>query len=159
MMVEARKNQRNIGTTRLEDCGVKQKYFKETKGRGHSWSDEGKLYFNEMYDSIKADRENNGVVFDKYFLEFMKKESNEGKRQEKIQTKQGKPETEKIKLRNDIEDTEYSSKRNVADNFKSSNDEYCESFRASKKHRREFDDESIAIEQAQRLGATDVAMM
>jgi hypothetical protein len=159
MMVESRKTQRNIGATRLEDCGVKQKYFKETKGRGHSWSDEGKIYFNEMYDRIKTDRDTYGVDYDKYFLEFMKKESNEGKRQEKLQTKIGKPETEKIKLRNDIEDDVDNSNRNEDHSFKSSNGIYCDSVRASKKQRCEFDDESIANEQAQRLGATDVAML
>ena len=67
----------------LEDCGVKQKYFKETKGRGHSWSKEGKLYYNRMFDKVQQDRQKNGESFDEYFLEYMNKESDEGKRLEK----------------------------------------------------------------------------
>jgi hypothetical protein len=159
MMIEAKKTQSAIATTRLEDCGVKQKYFKETKGRGHSWSDEGKLYFNDMYDRIEEDRENNGYGFDNYFLDFMKKESNEGKRLEKLQLKQTKPEAEKIKLRNDNEPKTNKSYRNDDESFKSKNGAFSDSVRATKKTRIEYDDESIAIEQAQRLGATDVVMM
>jgi hypothetical protein len=78
-MLEAKKKQGATVANRLKDCGVKQKYFKENKGCGHSWSDEGLLYFNKMYDRIEAGRETYGADFDKLFLEFMKKESNEGK--------------------------------------------------------------------------------
>jgi hypothetical protein len=159
MMIEAKKTHGRIVENRLENCGVKQKYFKETKGRGHSWSDGGKLYFNDMYDKIEEDREKYGDQFDTYFLEFMKKESNEGKRQEKLQLKQNKPETEKIKLRNDNMPNENKKKRIADDRFKCSNDTYVETVRAPKKHQREYDEVSIANEQAQRLGATDVAMM
>jgi hypothetical protein len=159
MMIEAKKTPGAAVANRLEDCGVKQKYFKDTKGRGHSWSDDGKHYFNEMYDRIETDRENHGEEFDMYFLEYMKKESNEGKRLEKLQTKQSKPETEKIKLRNDNEPRENMNKRNTADSFASSKGCYGESVRANKKHQRGYDDESIANEQAQRIGATNVAMM
>jgi hypothetical protein len=45
---------------------VKQKYFKETwtKGRGHSWSNDGKSYFNnesydESYNRVTKDRNPN----------------------------------------------------------------------------------------------------
>lgn len=89
----------DIQKKKLENCGVKQKYFKETKGRGHSWSREGKIYYNEMYDMIEEDRETNGEDFDLHFLECMKGESEAGKRMEKQSSKHSKHEEERIVIR------------------------------------------------------------
>jgi hypothetical protein len=158
-MIQAKRDQGATGAKRLEECGVKQKYFKETKGRGHSWSNDGKLYFNESYDRISNDREDNGEIFDNEFLEYMKKESNEGKRLEKLQTKQSKPDCEKIVIRNDYVPKADWSKRISSTNLFSTNSEFGESMSALKKQRYECDEHSIATEQAQKLGAINVMMM
>jgi hypothetical protein len=158
-MIQAKKDLGANAAKRLEDCGVKQKYFKETKGRGHSWSDQGKLYFNESYDRIDKDREHSGEMFDIDFLEFMKKESIEGKRLEKLQTKQIKPVSERILIRNDYVPKAVTSKRNSSTNTFSTNNDYSVGMKASKKLRTGYDEESIASEQAQKIGATNVMMM
>jgi hypothetical protein len=54
-----------------KDCSAKQKYFDEKKGRGYSWNDAGKLFFNEVYDMIVKDREDHAEVFDEAFLAAM----------------------------------------------------------------------------------------
>jgi hypothetical protein len=158
-MIEAKREQGATMAKRLEECGVKQKYFKETKGRGHSWSTEGKLYFNESYDRISNDREHNGEMFDKEFLDYMKKESNEGKRLEKLKTKGSKPELEKIVIRNDYVPNPDRSKRSTHTNLFSTNCDFGGSIGASKKQRYEGVEHTIASEQAQKLGATNVMMM
>jgi hypothetical protein len=147
------------GARKLEECGVKQKYFKETKGRGHSWSNDGKMYFNEAYDRISNDRERNGEIFDRDFLSFMKKESNEGKRLEKLQTKQSKPESEKIAIRNDYVPKQERSKRSNSMNQIITNNDFNESNSALKKLRYECEEQSIASEQAKKFSATNVMMM
>jgi hypothetical protein len=158
-MILGKKEQGSRGARKLEECGVKQKYFKETKGRGHSWSNDGKLYFNEAYDRISNDRERNGEMFDREFLSFMKKESNEGKRLEKLQTKQSKPESEKIAIRNDYVPKPERSKRSNSMNQINTNNDFNESNSASKKLRYECDEQSIASEQAKKFSATNVMMM
>jgi hypothetical protein len=158
-MIQTRKEQGATGAKRLEECGVKQKYFKETKGRGHSWSKEGKLYFNQIYDSISKDRDHNGELFDNEFLEYMKKESNEGKRLEKLKTKLIKPESEKVVIRNDYVPKAERSKRIGTASIFSTNNHFCADLSASKKQRYECEELSIASEQAQKLGATTVMMM
>jgi hypothetical protein len=159
MMIETKRLQGSGGTKRLEQCGVKQKYFKETKGRGHSWSNEGKLYFNEIYDKISKDRECNGEKFDKEFLDFMKKESNEGKRLEKLQTKQSTPELERISIRNDYVPKADRSKRYSDLNLCTTNNDSNDNMIQSKKLRYEGDEESITREIAKRLGATNEMMV
>jgi hypothetical protein len=57
---------------RLEDCTSKQLFFDERKGRGRSWSDTGKLYFNERYKAIISDRLKNGDKFDEEYLHNIK---------------------------------------------------------------------------------------
>jgi hypothetical protein len=154
VMLEAKKTQ-GAGASavkRLDECGVKQKYFKETKGRGHSWSNEGKIYFNNIYDKIEQDRDDNGDKFDEYFLEYMRTESNEGKRLDKLQTKQSKPVIETIVLRNDWDRAQERKKRNR-------NHELSETKKGSKKYRIDLNEDEIAAEQAQRLGASCVVMM
>jgi hypothetical protein len=158
-MIESKRLQGSGGTKMLEECGVQQKYFKETKGRGHSWSNEGKLYFNGIYDRISNDRERNGEMFNKEFLEFMKKESNEGKRLEKLQTKQSKPESERIYIRNDYVPKADRSKRSSDLNQCSTNNDSNDNIIPPKKIRYERDEESIASEIAKRHGATNLMMM
>jgi hypothetical protein len=45
----------------LEHCQTKQLFFNEQKGRGRSWSEEGKIYFNNMYKAIIIDRQKMGM--------------------------------------------------------------------------------------------------
>ena len=37
----------------VEECVSKQRYHIDGKGRGYSWSVEGKVYYNQMYVEIK----------------------------------------------------------------------------------------------------------
>jgi hypothetical protein len=59
----------NGNKLKIEDCKSKQIYFSEGKGRGRSWSDEGKDYFNNMYKLLKQDRDENGEAFDNQYFE------------------------------------------------------------------------------------------
>jgi hypothetical protein len=117
------------------------------------------FFFNKIYDKIEEDREHNGEMFDKDFLEYMKKESNEGKRLEKNQMKQRKPELGKIVLQNDYVPKVELSKRHVSLNLLRTNSNCSANLSGSKKHRYQYDEESIASEQAQKLGALNVMMM
>jgi hypothetical protein len=65
----------------VEECVSKQKYHIDGKGRGYSWSVEGKEYYNRMYMEIEKDRIINGKEFDAYFLKSMI--SDEMKKEEK----------------------------------------------------------------------------
>jgi hypothetical protein len=131
---------------RLEDCGVKQIYFKDTKGRGHSWSNEGKLYYNDMYDKILEDRNDNGHSFNEHFLEYMKLNSDEGRRLDKHKKRPTVEAPAIIKCRRDVPP--------LMDGAMFSNDEYSNKENGSKKQRFEQTDEEIAIEQARQVGAT-----
>jgi hypothetical protein len=152
---------------KLEDCGVKQLYFKDTKGRGHSWSNEGKMYYNEMYDRVLEDRKDNGKDFDEFFLNYMKQNSEEGKRLEKHKKKERVEATPVIKCKRDLppimEGTntsngdEYTQYRNKNTNGKLSVSGYVR--KGTKKQRCELSDEETAIEQARRVGATNHALM
>jgi hypothetical protein len=51
------------------------------------------------------------------------------------------------------------SKRNSSTNTFSTNNDYSVGMKASKKLRTGYDEESIASEQAQKIGATNVMMM
>ncbi len=64
----------------LKECGIPQKYFGDKIGRGHSWSSEGKIAYNEYFDKILLDRNKNGLEFDSYFLDTLQEESAEGMR-------------------------------------------------------------------------------
>lgn len=57
---------------KLENCISKQLFFDERKGRGRSWSDQGKLFFNEVYKMIINDRMKNGDKFDEEYLQNIK---------------------------------------------------------------------------------------
>jgi hypothetical protein len=52
-------------------CTSKQKYFVEGKGRGHSWNNEGKEYYNTMYKLVEKDRAEYGDLFDSELLDIM----------------------------------------------------------------------------------------
>jgi hypothetical protein len=119
-------------------------------------SNEGKKYFNLAYDKIEVDRENNGDKFDDDFLEYMRNESEEGKRLDKHQMKKSKPVLETIVIRNDWERSQQRNKRKTSMNLKEMNNELVKEKKGSKKHRRELSDEEIAAEQGQKLGATCV---
>jgi GH18 family chitinase len=71
-MEMSEKMEMGVKKVKLEDCRSKQLYFDERKGRGRSWSDEGKIYFNETYKAIVSDRLQYGDNFDKEYLQNMK---------------------------------------------------------------------------------------
>jgi hypothetical protein len=139
---------------KLEDCGVKQKYFKDTKGRGHSWSNAGKHYYNEMYDKVVEDRNNNGKNFDIYFLEYMMKNSEEGKRAEKQKNRKTLHTEEAVKCRRDLPPMMGGSPVITTDECSIPEDEGIMMTDASKKRRFENVEERIAREQARRAGAS-----
>jgi hypothetical protein len=68
-----------------------QKYFVCKKGRGHTYSKQGYIYFNEMCRAIVIDRKNNGDKFDEDFRTHMNdivqdnKDAKKGKRKKVIE--------------------------------------------------------------------------
>lgn len=128
---------------KLEDCGVKQKYFKDTKGRGHSWSNAGKIYYNELYDKVLEDRKRHGTSFDGYFLDYMIKNSDEGKRMEKQKRKKALNTEQVIRCKRDLPPMLEGS---VISSDNHSNASYK-------------DDEAIACGQALRAGASQHLMV
>jgi hypothetical protein len=162
-MAELRKED---SKAKLEECGVKQMYFKETKGRGHSWSNEGKMYYNEMYDKVLADREVNGERFDEHFLHYMKNNSEEGKRLEKHKKKVRVDTTPVIRCKRDLPPMWMGARISNSDEYSYRNENMNANESVSgysdvgiKKHRREQTEEETASEQARRLGATNHQLM
>jgi hypothetical protein len=74
---------------KIDDCKSIHRYFKDGKGRGRSWSAEGKRFYNIMFDKVVEDRSIRGEDFDNYFFEKMRDEdtSATNKRREARQTK------------------------------------------------------------------------
>jgi hypothetical protein len=63
-----------------EDKKPRQKYFDSGKGRGHTYNQDGRRYYNKIYDMIKNDRKEYGVAFDIAFLVHMSRTiASEGK--------------------------------------------------------------------------------
>jgi hypothetical protein len=56
---------------RIDECENKQIYFTDKGGRGRTWTNEGKRYYNNMCEKIKKDREKNGPTFDAKFLDYI----------------------------------------------------------------------------------------
>jgi hypothetical protein len=56
---------------RIDECENKQIYFTDKGGRGRTWTNQGKQYFNKMCAKIKKDREKHGPTFDAKFLEYI----------------------------------------------------------------------------------------
>jgi hypothetical protein len=56
---------------KIEDCKCTQKYFKDGRGRGWSWSTEGKRYYNDRFDQVQEDWKLRGRDFDDFFLRKM----------------------------------------------------------------------------------------
>jgi hypothetical protein len=54
---------------KIDDCNSTHRYFKDGKGRGRSWSVEGRRYYNARFDKVVEDRKLRGNDFDKYFFE------------------------------------------------------------------------------------------
>jgi hypothetical protein len=151
---------------KLEDCGVKQIYFKETKGRGHSWSNEGKIYYNDMYDRVLADRNENGDDFDEYFLTYMKQNSEEGKRLEKHKKKEKVEEAPIIKCKRDLPPIMVGARIPIVDEYSQYGNDRMNGNKSvsgqvnngTKKQRLELSDEEVAMEQARRGGASQHAL-
>lgn len=157
----------------LEDCGIKQKYFKESKGRGHSWSDQGKRYFNHMYDKIALDRKENGSSFNVYFKNRMLKDSEQGKRLEMLESRKKKVKTDYIEVRNDFDfsmfgnkqtDRSYASSKYIStsdtyvtnDHINNDTEDQDHVSRKEIEPQDEIEDMSQTEVQAKRLGAKQV---
>lgn len=67
-----------------------QKYFVCKKGRGHTYSQQGYIYFNEMCSNINIDRHSNGDKFDEDFLKHMNDIIENGKEQKKGKRKKAR---------------------------------------------------------------------
>ena len=57
-----------------------QRFHIDGKGRGFSWSSDGKLYYNSCYQQVRNDRELNGKQFDEYFIGEMRTTEEANKR-------------------------------------------------------------------------------
>lgn len=75
-------------------CAAKQKFFDPKTGRGYSWNQAGKEYYNMMYDLVKEDRARYGTYFDQQLLTSFTAMNEEGQQNKKEQRrKQIKPQT------------------------------------------------------------------
>jgi hypothetical protein len=73
-------------------CEAKQKFFDPKTGRGYSWNQAGKLYYNMMYDLVKEDCARYGNYFDQQLLTSFKTMNEEGQLNKKeLRRKQIKP--------------------------------------------------------------------
>jgi hypothetical protein len=70
---------------KIDECQNKQLYFCEGKGRGRSWSNEGRTFYNTIYSRIAHDRQTNQNQFDKMFLD--EKGTKEGSRRKREEAK------------------------------------------------------------------------
>jgi hypothetical protein len=48
-----------------------QRFFESTKGRGHTYNQDGRKYYNRIFEMIKNDRKERGKQFDQEFLKYM----------------------------------------------------------------------------------------
>mgnify|MGYP006198690691 CR=1 FL=1 len=74
------KNLPDIKRKKVEQCVSTQRFHIDGKGRGFSWSPEGKLYYNMCYQQVRNDRELNGKRFDEYFIGEMRTTEEANKR-------------------------------------------------------------------------------
>ena len=88
---------------KVENCKSKQRFHVEGKGRGFSWSSQGKLYYNTRFNEILRDREKNGKSFDEYFIGEMRSEDESLKRR-KDKRKQHSSNQMEIRCLNDYEE-------------------------------------------------------
>ena len=65
MMSKEERKKKRVG----KSTDLVQKFFEKGDGRGRSWNDEGREYFNSMMYKVKKDREEDGGKFDKKYLE------------------------------------------------------------------------------------------
>jgi 3-oxoacyl-[acyl-carrier-protein] synthase III len=89
---------------KIDDCTSFHRYFKDGKGRGRSWSAEGKRYYNDMFDKVIEDRNIRGEDFDNYFFEQMRDEdtSTTERRKEARKTKARLGKEVVVRCRNDF---------------------------------------------------------
>lgn len=52
----------------IKSCIMKQKFFDPKTGRGYSWNDAGKEFYNMIYDLVQQDRITYGKFFDNQLL-------------------------------------------------------------------------------------------
>jgi hypothetical protein len=70
---------------KIDECQNKQLYFCEGKGRGRSWSNKGRTFYNTIYSRIAHDRQTNHNQFNKMFLD--EKSNKEGSRRKREEAK------------------------------------------------------------------------
>jgi len=64
--------QPNGASMEMKDCVNKQRYMVDGPGRKHSWSMEGRDFYNDVFAFVENDRKMNGQVFNVAFLQRMK---------------------------------------------------------------------------------------
>jgi hypothetical protein len=90
---------------RVGDLQSKQIYFVEGHGRGRSWSDEGRKYYNLAFDMVKKDRFERGESFDQYFQASLVAEDEQTRSKKKEQRKtKARIGKERIQCRNNFSD-------------------------------------------------------
>jgi hypothetical protein len=71
------------GTKRKSKHSNKKQEYIDGPGRGKSYAEKGREYFNDMYDAVEADREQFGFEFDQDFLRNMQGEYDDVKQKRK----------------------------------------------------------------------------
>jgi hypothetical protein len=102
----AEDKKREAGSKKVTEYDVKQRYFVDRKGRGHSWSDEGREFFNERYESVAEDRKQYGKAFDADFLKRMNGEYDvDVKRKQAKRKKTNVSQVRRVKCHSDVKST------------------------------------------------------
>jgi hypothetical protein len=92
------KNLPDIKRKKVEQCVSTQRFHIDGKGRGFSWSPEGKLYYNMCYQQIRNDRELNGKRFDEYFIGEMRTTEEANKRNRDSNKRKGTDNNENVQV-------------------------------------------------------------
>ena len=71
----------------IKSCIMKQKFFDPKTGRGYSWNDAGKDYYNMMFDLVQHDRITYGKKFDTQLLSSFTLVNEEGLKSKREQRK------------------------------------------------------------------------
>jgi hypothetical protein len=89
---------------RVEDSASVHKFFKKGRGRGCSWSVEGRLYYNDMSDKTVEDINIIGDSFDQSFLSKMQEEESASNSQQRDKGKtKARLGVEVVKCRNNFD--------------------------------------------------------
>lgn len=95
-------NKNGHAGNKLKECIENQKYFLEGKGRGRSWNNEGKKYYNDMYKKLMEDRKEHGEEFDNKLLNSLLEEKG-GQRRRKNNNNKKQSDEDDIKCYADVD--------------------------------------------------------